>query len=59
MIRDARVVYVDNDMDVTIQNRALLSGVDDNVRAIYGDIRYPLNIANDEALREVIDFRRP
>lgn len=59
VIRDARVVYVDNDMDVTIQNRELLSGVDDNVRAIYGDIRYPLNIANDEALRQVIDFSRP
>jgi S-adenosyl methyltransferase len=37
----------------------MLSGLDDGVRAIYGDIRYPLNIADDQALRDMIDFRRP
>jgi S-adenosyl methyltransferase len=59
VIPDARVVYVDNDTGVTTQNREMLSGLDDGVRAIYGDIRYPLNIAYDQALREMIDFRRP
>jgi hypothetical protein len=55
----ARVAYVDNDTDVVAQNRELLAGLDDEVKAIYGDIRYPLNIAYDPALRDVIDFGRP
>jgi S-adenosyl methyltransferase len=33
--------------------------IGDGVKAIYGDIRYPLNIAYDPALRDVIDFGRP
>jgi hypothetical protein len=59
VIPSAQVVYVDNDTDVTIENRDMLSGIDDGVRAIYGDIRYPLNIVYDQALREVIDFTHP
>jgi hypothetical protein len=59
VIPSARVVYVDNDTDVTMQNREMLAGIDDGVRAIYGDVRYPLNIIYDQALREVIDFSRP
>jgi len=55
----ARVAYVDNAPDVVAQNRELLAGLDDGVKAIYGDIRYPLNIAYDQALRDVIDFDRP
>lgn len=59
VIPGARVVYVDNDIDVTRHNRELLASLDDGVRAIYGDIRYPLNIVHDQALREVIDLGRP
>jgi hypothetical protein len=59
VIPGARVVYVDNDTDVTTQNRELLAGLGDGIRAIYGDIRYPLNVVHDQALREVIDFSRP
>jgi hypothetical protein len=59
IIPDARVIYIDNDADVTIQNREILAGMDSGVRGIYGDIRYPLNVVYDQALREVIDFNRP
>ena len=59
IIPHARITYVDNDPDVVAQNRELLAGLDDGVKAIYGDIRYPLNMAYDPALRDAIDFSRP
>ncbi|HCU96034.1 MAG TPA: hypothetical protein DHU96_26250 [Actinobacteria bacterium] len=55
----ARVVYVDNDPIVTVHSRALLAGAGSGVAAIRGDIRYPLNIIRNSALRQIIDFGRP
>jgi hypothetical protein len=55
----ARVAYVDNDPIVTVHNRALLELAGDGIIAVRGDIRYPLNIITNHAVREVIDFRQP
>ena len=55
----ARVVYVDNDPIVTVHNTALLASAGDGIAAIRGDIRYPLNIIGNHALRQIIDFKRP
>jgi S-adenosyl methyltransferase len=54
----ARVAYIDNDPDVVMHTRDMLSGLD-GVNAIYGDIRYPVNVAYAPALLDVIDFSRP
>ena len=58
-IPDAHVVYVDNDPVVTVHNRALLANNNSGIGAMHGDIRYPLDIATSEALRQVIDFSQP
>jgi len=52
---DARVVYVDNDPVVTLHNRALLANNNTGIAALHGDIRYPLDIATNDALRNLQD----
>lgn len=59
IVPDARVAYVDNDPIVAVHNRARLDSVDNGIIAVRGDIRYPLNIITNHAVRGVIDFRRP
>jgi len=59
IVPTARVVYVDNDPEVTLHSRALLAKDRDGIAALYGDIRYPLAIVTNHALRQVIDFRQP
>lgn len=59
IIPDARVVYVDNDPVVTAHNRALLANNNSGIAAVHGDIRYPLDIATSDALRQAIDFSQP
>jgi hypothetical protein len=59
IIANARVAYVDNDPIVTVHSRALLESAGSGIIAVRGDIRYPLNIITNHAVREVIDFRRP
>jgi hypothetical protein len=54
----ARVVYVDNDPQVVVHNRALLAG-GEGITAVAGDVRYPAEIADDPDVLEVIDFSRP
>jgi len=56
---DARVAYVDNDPVVTMHNRTLLANNNDGIAAIYGDVRYPLDIVTSGALRQIIDFSQP
>lgn len=53
----ARVVYVDNDPTVVLQNSLLLN--DDNVVTIEGDARRPGEILNDPQLRSLLDFDEP
>ena len=50
---------MDNDPIVTVHNRAPLESDGSGVIAVRGDIRYPLNILTNHAVREVIDFTRP
>jgi hypothetical protein len=53
----ARVVYVDNDLQVLAHARALLA---DNVtHAIGGDLRKPTEILAEVGLRELIDLSEP
>lgn len=59
IIPDARVVYLDNDPVVTAHNRALLANNKSGVFALHGDIRYPFDIVESAALRQIIDFSRP
>lgn len=58
IIPGARVAYVDNDPIVVVHDKSLLAGLE-NITAVRGDIRYPLNIITNHAIREVIDFDRP
>jgi hypothetical protein len=58
VIPSARVAYVDNDPIVVVHDRALL-GESDALTVVRGDIRYPLNVLSNHAIREVIDFDRP
>jgi len=58
VIPGARVAYVDNDPIVVVHDRALLAG-SEGTTAVRGDIRYPLNVISNHAIREVIDFDRP
>jgi hypothetical protein len=58
-VPDARVAYVDYDPIVTVHNRALLESAGDGIIAVRGDVRYPLNILSNHAIRDAIDFRRP
>jgi hypothetical protein len=59
VIPSARVAYVDNDPIVIVHDRALLESAGKCIIAVRGDVRYPLNILSNHAVREVIDFRRP
>lgn len=58
VIPGARVAYVDNDPIVVVHNKALLAE-SEGVTAARRDIRYPLNIISNHAIREIIDFNRP
>jgi hypothetical protein len=54
----ARVAYVDNDPQVLVHDRALLAG-SKGIAVIDGDARHAGLLADDDDLREVIDFARP
>lgn len=56
---DSNVVYVDNDPIVVVHDRARLANQGIGIIAARGDIRYPLNILSNHAVRELIDFSRP
>jgi hypothetical protein len=58
-VPDASVAYVDYDPIVTVHNRALLESAGKGIIAVRGDVRYPLNILSNHAVRDVIDFQRP
>jgi len=59
IIPQASVAYVDNDPIVIVHGRALLESAGGGTAAVRGDIRYPLNILANHAVRDVIDFERP
>jgi len=54
----ARVVYVDNDPIVIVHARALLAG-SGPVSVVPGDLRDPVGLLADPAVRDVLDFSRP
>jgi len=53
-----RVVYVDNDPIVIVHARALLAG-SGPVSVVPGDLRDPVGLLADPAVRDVLDFSRP
>jgi hypothetical protein len=56
----ARIVYVDNDPLVLAHARALLTSSPEGRTAyIHADLRDPVAILNDPAVREVLDFTQP
>ncbi|MFP3967771.1 SAM-dependent methyltransferase [Actinomadura fulvescens] len=55
---DTRVVYVDNDPVVVAHGRALLTD-SPQVTVLEGDLRRPVDIFADPALRALIDLDRP
>jgi hypothetical protein len=58
MAPDARVVYVDNDPVVIAHGRDMLHGVR-GAAIVHGDLRDPVGILADPALRSVLDFGAP
>jgi SAM-dependent methyltransferase len=55
---DARVVYVDNDPEVVVYGRELLSG-DSSVAIAEGDIRRPADILGLAEVRGLLDLSQP
>jgi S-adenosyl methyltransferase len=58
IIPTATVAYVDNDPQVLVHDRALLAG-SEGIAVVDGDARHAGAFADDDDLREVIDFTRP
>lgn len=54
---DARIVYVDNDPDVTARGQTVHAG--QGVAVLAGDIRQPQDILTDRRLTGLIDFAAP
>lgn len=55
--QNTRVVYLDRDPVVLVHARALLAG--ERTIAVAGDIRDPLPVLTDPAIRDHLDFERP
>ncbi|MET7334462.1 SAM-dependent methyltransferase [Nonomuraea sp. NPDC005650] len=55
---EARVVYVDNDPMVLAHGRALLAE-NERTAVVTSDLRDPVAILGDEAVKQLIDFDRP
>jgi hypothetical protein len=55
---DARVVYVDNDPVAVTHSRAILADTAGAV-VVQGDLRFPEQIFDDDALQGLIEFTRP